>query len=214
MTNIEVSFEKIKGEMAMGENKIIIQKESFNGISEYSLASEYLKNRTIFIFGEITTDTANDFAMKLLYLQQLSNDPIKILINSVGGEVYAGLTIYDLIQGSACDIEGYVVGMAASMAAIILMGCKKGSRFILPHSRVMIHEPLVNRIGGSASSVKSFSEDLLRMKETLNNLMAKNTGKTIEEIDKATGFDNFLSSKEAVEFGICDKIINTIDFTQ
>lgn len=187
-----------------------IQKESSSGIVEYSLLSEHFLNRTITIFGEITNDTLNSFTLQLLHLQE-EDSPINIIINSNGGEVNAGLGIYDLIQGCQCEINAYCIGMAASMAAIIFTGCPKGHRYILKHSQVMIHEPLISGgFGGSASSIKNTSDNILKTKELLNKIISKHTGKTLKEINKATNHDNFFTAEEAINFGLCDGIVNKI----
>lgn len=195
---------------AMNE-RVLIQKESSDGIHEYTLDSEFLLTRTLTLYGEIDDNTANILSRKLLYLQRINSEPIKLIINSTGGEVYAGLTIYDLIKGSSCRIEGYVTGVASSIAAIILSGCEKGYRFILPHGRVMLHEPQINKIGISTASVKSYSDSLMNIEEILNNLIAENTDKTIDEIKEVMNSDIYMSASEAIEFGLCDKIVNTIN---
>ncbi len=147
----------------------------------------------------------------MLYLQQESNEPITIYINSPGGSVNAGLVIYDCIQSSEIEINIICAGMAASMAAIILAGGQKGHRFILPHSKVMIHEPLISHgVGGSATSIKNISDSIIETRELVNNILAKHTGKTLEEINKATSFDNYMNAKEAIEFGLCDEVAKNI----
>ena len=155
---------------------------------------------------------ANDFVSQMLYLVE-KGEPVEIYINSPGGSVNAGLVIYDMIQACAekIDIDLYCVGLAASMGAVILAGGKKGHRFILPHSKVMIHEPLLaGGLGGSATSIKKTADSILETKAVTNGILAKHTGKTMEEIDEATSFDNFMNAGEAVKFGICDKIRNMI----
>lgn len=190
--------------------KTLIQKESSSGIAEYSISSEFLQSRTVVLLGVINSDTLNKFTMELLYLQQ-ENKPINLIINSNGGEVNSGLAIYDLIQGCPCEINAYCVGMAASMGAIIFMGCKKGHRYILPHSQVMIHEPLLsNGVGGSATSIKNTSDSILKVKKTLNTIIAKHTGKSLKEVNKATDHDNYFDAEQAIDFGLCDKIVDTI----
>ena len=182
--------------------------ESHNGTREIQLYSELLSNRNIFLQGEITEETANEFLTQFLYLTSQSSDEIKLYINSPGGNITAGLVIYDLIQSSPAPIKLYCTGMAASMAAIILAGGQKGSRYILPHSKVMIHEPLIaGGVGGSATSIKNIADSILETRKLVNEILSKHTGKTIEEIEESTSFDNYLNAEEAVKFGLCDQII-------
>ena len=139
-----------------------IEVESVNGTREVSLTTRHLMNRNVFLQGTIDSDMANQFLSQLLYLEQESEEPVTIYINSPGGEVNAGLVIYDAIQGSNLEINMICTGMAASMAAILLAGGQKGNRYILEHSKVMIHEPLLaNGVGGSATSIKNISESIL-----------------------------------------------------
>lgn len=185
-----------------------IEVENAHGVREVSLDTRHLMNRRIFINGEINENTANDFLSQMLYLEQESSDPITIYINSPGGSVNAGLVIYDCIQASEVEINIICAGTAASMAAIILAGGRKGHRFILPHSKVMIHEPLLaGGVGGSATSIKNISDSILETREIVNGILAKHTGKKIKEINKATSFDNYMNAKEAIAFGLCDEII-------
>ena len=119
----------------------------------------------------------------------------------------AGLVIYDCIQASEVEINMICAGTAASMAAIIFAGGQKGHRYILPHSKVMIHEPLLaGGVGGSATSIKNISDSILETREIVNGILAKHTGKTVKEINKATSFDNYMNAEEAIKFGLCDKI--------
>lgn len=184
-----------------------IEVESAHGVREVSLDTRHLMNRRVFINGEINDESANDFLSQMLYLQQESSDPITIYINSPGGSVNAGLVIYDCIQSSELEINIICAGMAASMAAIILAGGQKGHRFILPHSKVMIHEPLISHgVGGSATSIKNISDSIIETRELVNKILAEHTGKSVKEINKATSFDNYMNAEEAIEFGLCDKI--------
>lgn len=184
-----------------------IEVESAHGVREVSLDTRHLMNRRIFINGEINQDTANDFLSQMLYLEQESNDPITIYINSPGGSVNAGLVIYDCIQASEVEINMICAGTAASMAAIILAGGQQGHRYILPHSKVMIHEPLLaGGVGGSATSIKNISDSILETREIVNGILSKHTGKTMKEINKATSFDNYMNAEEAIKFGLCDSI--------
>ncbi len=188
-----------------------IEVESAHGTREVNLNTRHLMNRRMFINGEIDGDLANDFLSEFLFLEQESDRPITIYVNSPGGEVNAGLMIYDIIQESRLNINMVCTGIAASMAAIIVAGGQKGRRYILPHSKMMIHEPLIGSgVGGSATSIKNISESILKTREITNGILARHTGKSIEEIDKATSFDNYMDAKQAIEFGLCDKTTDTI----
>ena len=185
-----------------------VEVESCNGVSVMPLMTKHFTNRKLFIVGEVTDEMANNFVSKFLYLSE-SNEPVDIYINSPGGSVDAGLVIYDVIQscGDKFPINMYCIGMAASMGAVILAGGQKGRRYILPHSRVMIHEPLIaDGMGGSATSIKRKADSILETKTTTNGILAKHTGKSVEEIDEATSFDNFMNADEAIAFGLCDEI--------
>lgn len=184
-----------------------IERESVNGIQEVSLYTNAFTNRKVFLFGPIDEKTVYTFTAQMLYLMEDEQSPIDIFINSPGGEVNSGLAIYDLIQSCKAPVNMYCIGMAASMGALIFAGGKKGHRFMLPHSKVMIHELLIpNGVGGSASSIKSTADSILQTRELLNGILAKHTGKSLEEINKATDHDNFMTADEAIEFGLCDKV--------
>lgn len=184
-----------------------VEVESVYGTREVSLTTRHLMNRNVFLTGSIDSEMANNFLSQFLYLEQESGEPITIYINSPGGEVNAGLMIYDTIQGSSLPINMVCTGMAASMAAILLAGGQKGRRYILKHSKVMIHEPLIsNGVGGTATSIKNISDSILETREILNGILAEHTGKSMEEINAATNFDNYMNAEEAIEFGICDEI--------
>lgn len=183
-----------------------VEEESSNGTREIQLMTKHFTNRKIFLTGEVNDKMANDFVSKMLFLSQ-SDEPVDIIINSPGGSVNAGLVIYDLIQAAKFPINMYCTGEAASMGAVILAGGQPGRRYILPHSKVMIHEPLIRGgMGGSATSIKKTAESILETKQITNGILAKHTGKTIEEIDEATSFDNFMNSEEAIAFGIADAV--------
>ena len=188
-----------------------IEVESAHGTREVSLTTRHLMNRNIFLTGSIDADMANSFLSQFLYLESETNEPITIYINSPGGEVNSGLMIYDAIQGSKVPINMICSGIAASMAAVILAGGQKGRRYILKHSKMMIHEPLLtNGVGGSATSIKNISESILETREILNGILAEHTGKSIDEINEATSFDNYMNADEAIEFGLCDKISDSV----
>lgn len=188
-----------------------IEVESSQGTRVVALATRHLMNRKIFLTGKVDQDMANDFLEQFLYMEQEPDKPVTIYINSPGGEVNSGLMIYDAIQGSNMTINMVCTGMAASMAAILLAGGQAGRRYILPHSKVMIHEPLLsNGVGGSATSIKNISDSILETREILNGILAKHTGKDIEEINKETSFDNYMNAEDAIKFGICDAITEHI----
>ena len=188
-----------------------IEVENAHGIRNVSLQTHFLMNRMIFINERISGELANTVLSQFLFLEQQSDEPITIYLNSPGGEINEGLMIYDIIQSSKLEINTVCTGRAASMAAVLLAAGTPGHRYILRHSEVMIHEPLIERgVGGSATSIHNLSESILEIKETMNQILAKHTGKTMEEIDQATKFDNFMNAREAIDFGICDAIAESI----
>ena len=188
-----------------------IEKESSRGIREICIQTSLLAKRKIFLNGSIDAEKANEVLMQLMYLVSESDEPIDIYINSGGGEVTAGLLIYDAIQAIKSPVNMYCTGIAASMAAIILSGGQKGRRYILPHSKTMIHEPLIpGGLGGSASSIKSIADSILETKAITNGILAKHTGRNIREINAATNHDCYMNAEESVAFGICDKVIDSI----
>lgn len=186
--------------------------ESTRGFDSVSLMTKHLTDRKIFLLGEVDNVMANQFVSELLYLAE-SDEPIDIYINSPGGSVTSGLVIYDIIQSldGKVPINMYCIGSASSMAAVILAGGQKGRRYILPHSKCMIHEPLIpGGLGGSATSIKKTADSILETKAITNGILAKHTGKTLEEIDAATSFDNFMNAEEAIAFGLVDEIRNIL----
>lgn len=188
-----------------------VEVQSHAGIREVNIYTKHLMNRRVFLTGTIEREMANDIVAQLMYLQDISDEPIHIYINSGGGEVNAGLFIYDVLQTMKVPVNIYCTGIAASMAAILLAGGQPGRRFILPHSQVMIHEPLIsNGVGGSATSIRNISDSILETRAITNGILAKHTGKSLEEIDKSTAFDNYMNAQKAVEFGICDKIVECL----
>ncbi|MCR5374670.1 MAG: ATP-dependent Clp protease proteolytic subunit [Lachnospiraceae bacterium] len=187
-------------------------KESHSGVREIELMSQSLTDRKVYILGDITDDTLNSFLLQIQFLSK-SSEPIDIYINSPGGQINAGLAVYDIIQSldGKVPINMYCVGLAASMAALIFAGGQKGRRYILPHSKCLIHEPLIaGGLGGSATSIKKTAEDILEIRKLTNSILAKHTGRTIKQIDKATEFDNMMTAEEAVKFGICDEIKSVV----
>ena len=182
----------------------VIEKTS-NKEYAYDLYSRLLKDRIIFLTGEINDNLANIVISELLYLDNLSNEDIYLYINSPGGSITAGLSIYDtmnFINSNVCTIG---IGMCASMAAFLL---SSGSiRYALPNTEVMIHQPL-GGAQGQATDIKIAAERIIKLKEKLNKILAKNTKQTIKKIYEDTERDNFLSAEEALNYGLIDKIIN------
>ncbi len=184
-------------------------EESANGSRDISILTKQLTDRTLYLTGKVDDDMANKFVASMTYLVKESKEPINIVLNSHGGEVQAGLCIYDMIQacGNKVPVNIYCTSMAASMGAVILAAGQKGRRFVQAHSKVMIHEPLIaGGMGGSATSISKTAESILETKALLNGILAKHTGKSIEEINEATAFDNFMTAEQAIEFGLCDEV--------
>ena len=186
----------------------IIETDGFQGSREVRLDARFLKESKVFLLGEITSDSAIELTQKLIFLENSpSSERIKLYINSPGGEINSGLLIYDVLQSMTKDVDIYCLGMAASMAAVILASGRKGHRHILPHSKTMIHEPLIaSNIGGSATSIQHLSESIMDTKNLINEILAGHVGKTCEEIDEATTYDNYMNAEESVAFGLCDDI--------
>lgn len=184
-----------------------IIEESHSGVREITLYTKHLMNRRIFLQGEIDEETANEALSQILYLKDENDSPIDIFINSRGGDVNCGLMIYDIIQSVKIPINLYCTGMAASMAAVILAGGQKGRRFILPHSKTMIHKVSVaNGIGGYTTSGDNASKSVAETRKIVNGLLAKHTGRSLEEIEQAAACERCMSAEESVEFGLCDAI--------
>lgn len=183
--------------------------KSSNGITQVPTDSKLLSQRKVFIEGEITSESACEFVKKILILNEEDTDkPIDILINSPGGEINSGMVIYDVIQASKAPIRMFCVGRAYSMGAVLFASGNHG-RYMLPHSELMLHEPLLgNRVGGNSSSIQSISESLLEMKRKMNQILAKHTGKSEEEVERATSYDHYYSPEESKEFGLCDQVVD------
>lgn len=183
--------------------------KSSNGISQVSADSKLLSQRKVFIEGEITPEAACEFIKKIMVLNgEDSSKPIDVLINSPGGEINSGMVMYDVIQASKAPIRMFCIGRAYSMGAV-LFACGNHGRYMLPHSELMLHEPLLgNRVGGNSSSIKSISESLLETKRKMNQILSKHTGKSEAEVEKATSYDHYYSPEESKNFGLCDQIVD------
>ena len=184
---------------------MVVDKES-SGERSYDIFSRLLKNRIILLSGEIDDVLANSVVAQILYLDSLNHDDISLYINSPGGSVTAGMAIYDTMNFVKSDVSTICLGMAASMAAFLLSSGEKGKRYVLPNAEVMIHQPL-GGAQGQATEIKIAAEHILKIRDKLNSILAKNTGQKIETIQKDTERDNFMDSKESLEYGLVDKII-------
>lgn len=174
----------------------------------YDIYSRLLKERIIFLAGEVEDHMANLIVAQLLYLESVDpNKEISLYINSPGGSVSAGMGVLDTMDFIKPDVRTICVGMAASMGAMILSSGAKGKRMSLPHSRIMIHQPSGGTGRASASDIEITALEILRIKKELNEMLAMNTGKTVKQIEKATDRDSWLNSQQAIEFGIIDHII-------
>lgn len=192
-------------------NNTEVIRESSRGYDSISLETILLDERKIFLSGKTDMKMADDFVRQMMYLEKQSSEDINIYINGPGGDVEAGLLIYDVMQSAESTINTYCMGMAYSMAAFLLAAGDVGHRFILPHSTVMIHEPYISSsIGGNASTIRNLADSILDTKKTSIDILVKHTGKTRKEIEKAISYDNYMSANEAVAFGICDKIVERI----
>ncbi len=185
----------------------IVVEQSRNGERSYDIYSRLLKDRIIFLTGEIDDNTANVVIAQLLFLESENPDKdIHLYINSPGGSVTAGMAIYDTMQYIKPDVSTICVGMAASMASVLLMAGTKGKRFALPYSTVLIHQPL-GGVSGQASDIAIHAKEILRVRDDLYEVMSKHTGQTKEKIATDTNRDNFLTSTEAKAYGIIDEVI-------
>ena len=181
-------------------------EQSSRGERAYDIYSRLLKDRIIMLTGEIDDNSANIVVSQLLYLDSLSHDDISLYINSPGGSISAGMAIYDTMNFIKSDVSTICLGMAASMGAFLLSSGTIGKRYCLPNSEVMIHQPL-GGASGQATEIKIAAEHILKVKEKLNFILSKNTGKSIKDIEKDTERDNFLSAEEALNYNIVDKIL-------
>jgi ATP-dependent Clp protease protease subunit len=185
----------------------MVVEQTARGERAYDIYSRLLKDRLVFIVGPVEDHMANLVVAQLLYLESENpNKDIHLYINSPGGVVSAGLSIYDTMQFINCDVSTICVGQAASMGALLLAGGTKGKRFALPHSRVMVHQPSAG-YQGQATDISVHAEEVLELKRRLNKIMAKHTGQSIETIEKDLERDNFMSAESAVEYGLIDTVL-------
>ncbi|MDR2881197.1 MAG: ATP-dependent Clp endopeptidase proteolytic subunit ClpP [Azoarcus sp.] len=187
----------------------MVIEQSGRGERAYDIYSRLLKERIVFLVGPVTDATANLIVAQMLFLESENPDKdIHFYINSPGGSVTAGLAVYDTMQFIKPDVSTLCVGQAASMGAFLLAAGAKGKRFCLPNSRLMIHQPL-GGFQGQASDIEIHAREILFLRARLNEMLSQHTGKPIEQIEKDTDRDNFLSATAALEYGLIDKVMTT-----
>ena len=185
----------------------MVVEKTGNGERAYDIYSRLLKDRIVFVGGEIDDDSANAVVAQLLFLQaQDQEKEVSMYINSPGGSVTAGLAILDTMKMVKCPVATYCVGQAASMGAILLASGAKGRRFALPHARIMVHQPW-GGAQGKASDIEITAREILRLKDILNGILAEMSGKTLEAVVQDTDRDHFMSAEEAKEWGIVDCVL-------
>jgi ATP-dependent Clp protease, protease subunit len=172
------------------------------------IEEQFLKRRQIFLWGEINDETAESIVKKILYFDAQNNDDITLLINSPGGVISSGLAIYDAMQYAKSDVMTVCMGQAASMASVLLTAGTKGKRSVWEHARVLIHQPLISgNMFGPASDIQIQAEEMLRLRENLNQMLANHTGQPMKKIIEDTDRDFFMSAEEAMKYGIVDKVV-------
>ncbi len=186
----------------------MVVEQTSRGERSYDIYSRLLNDRIIFLADEVNDTTASLVVAQLLYLEAQDPDKdIYFYINSPGGSISAGMSIYDTMNYIKCDVSTICIGMAASMGAFLLSSGAKGKRFALPNSEIMIHQPL-GGMQGQASDIKIHADHILKIRDKLNKLLAEQTGKPLKTIEKDTERDNFMSAQEAAEYGLIDKVIS------
>lgn len=183
----------------------IIEKTR-NGEKIYDIYSRLLQDRIIFIEGEIDDTIANTVIAELLYLNSISNEDISIYINSPGGSVSSGFAIYDTINFIKCDVSTICIGLCASMAAFLLSSGTKGKRYALKNSEIMIHQPL-GGVKGQATEIAIVCDEILKIKKKINQILSINTGQSIKIIETDTERDHYMSSDDAIKYGLIDKVL-------
>ncbi len=185
----------------------MVVEQTNRGERSYDIFSRLLNDRIVFLSDEVNDTTASLVVAQMLFLEAQDPDKdISFYINSPGGSVTAGMAIYDTMNFIKCDVSTICIGMAASMGAFLLSSGAKGKRIALPHSEIMIHQPL-GGAKGQATDIQIQAEQILRIKRTLNEILAGNTGKPIEDIEKDTDRDHFMTAQQALEYGLIDKIL-------
>lgn len=186
----------------------IVVEQSARGERSYDIYSRLLKERVIFLVGQVDDHVANVIVAQLLFLESENPDKdISFYINSPGGSVTAGLAIYDTMQFISCDVSTMCIGQAASMGALLLTGGAKGKRYCLPHSRMMIHQPL-GGVQGQATDIEIHAKEILNIRDKLNKIMSDHSGQPMEKIALDTDRDNFMSGEESVAYGLIDEVLD------
>jgi len=197
-----------KQELIMSTLVPMVVEQTARGERSYDIYSRLLKERVIFMVGQVEDYMANLVVAQLLFLESENPDKdIHLYINSPGGSVTAGLSIYDTMQFIKPDVSTMCIGQAASMGALLLAGGARGKRFALPHSRMMIHQPS-GGAQGQASDIEIQANEIIKLRHQLNNIMAMHTGKDLETIARDTERDNFMSANEGVSYGLIDKVLS------
>ncbi len=187
----------------------MVVETSGRGERAYDIYSRLLKERVVFMVGPVTDDTANLVVAQLLFLESENPDKdISLYINSPGGSITAGMSIYDTMQFIKPDVSTLCIGQACSMGAFLLSAGTKGKRYALPNSRVMIHQPL-GGFQGQASDIEIHAKEILYLKEKLNRMLADQTGQSLEQIERDTDRDNFMSAEAAREYGLIDQVLQS-----
>jgi ATP-dependent Clp protease, protease subunit len=185
----------------------MVVEQTARGERSYDIYSRLLKERVVFIVGPVEDHMANLVVAQLLFLESENPDKdIHLYINSPGGSVTSGLSIYDTMQFIKCDVSTICVGQAASMGALLLAGGKNGKRFALPHSRIMVHQPSAG-YHGQATDISIHAKEVLELKARLNDIMSRHTGQSVEQIELDLERDRFMSAEAAVEYGMIDKVL-------
>ena len=190
----------------------VVIEQTPKGERSYDIYSRLLKDRVIILGSPVTDDVANTIIAQMFFLEMDNPEKdIHLYVNSPGGSVSAGLAIYDIMQFVKCDVSTYCMGLAASMGSLLVTAGTKGKRYTLPHSQVMIHQPLIGGGGlsGQASDIEIHAKEIIKTKEKLTNIYVKHTGKDYNALTQAMDRDNYLDAKEAVEWGLIDHVVES-----
>lgn len=190
----------------------VVIEQTPRGERSYDIYSRLLKDRVIMLGSAVTDDVANSLIAQMFFLEMENPEKdIHLYINSPGGSVSAGLAIYDIMQFIKCDVSTYCLGMAASMGSLLMCAGAKGKRYVMPHARVMIHQPLIGGggIAGQASDIEIHAKEMLKTKSKLTEIYVKHTGRDFDELTQAMDRDNYMGAEEAKDFGLVDQVVET-----